>query len=477
MGDCALTEESARTPKNYLAVLLSTMAVALSLVAVLRPLGSGSETVNDTQEQQVDSLPPDSMPAQSNTHEVVSGQQFRPTISLPYASAEIPLEELEAECELVSSNLLAVLPDEPMAMHVRAMLSAQLHRTEEATELWQRCIELSPKTEQYYVNLATLALDRGDSELAQATLEKAEQEGLTSHDLSHHMCVALTNLGRLEEVVEVAERALKSFPTSAPHWLLLGQARLQLGDTAEAETDLRKAIELGAKTKTAYFSLFSACLQNGKKDEADEFRKIYMGFNPNQRVDPKERYQKISESEGRQLLVFILSESAMIYERSGLVQNAENLLLRALALGPTNQGMVVRIADFYKSYEQYANERELRKRALELEPGNLLSYLNLAMAHNNCDDAQAAEATIKLAISQAPNSVPAYAAMTDFLMEQKQPQRAQWYIEQALMLEPSPQGLQLLARTLRAQGKESEAQAVEQQLIEMTQLNQSPSSN
>lgn len=472
-----MSEEVVSPPKNYLAMLLSLMAVALSCVAVLRPTGDASSSENDPQAELSESDTVDAEPVEPEETSVAKELVTRSTVALPYSSAEIPLEELEAECEYVSNELLNVLPDQPMAMHVRAILSAQVHRTEEATELWQKCIELDPKTEQYYVNLATLALDRGDSELAYSTLEKARTQGLVSQDLRHHMCVALTNLGRLEEAVQIAEEALAEDPNSAPHWLLLGQARLQLGETEKAEAELKKAIEFGAKTKTAYFSLFNACLQNGKRDEAQEFREIYMSFKPNQRVDPKERYKKISESEGRQLLVFILSESAMIYENAGLVQKAENLLLRALALGPSSHAMAIRIADFYKRYNQYANERELRKRALELDPGDLMSYLNLAMAHNNCDNPEAAEATIKLAISQAPNSVPAYVAMTDFLMEQKQPQRAQWYIEQALTMEPSPPGFQLLTRVLRAQGKEQEAQAIEQQVTEYLKANAPVSNN
>lgn len=468
-----MSEETVSPPKNYLAILLSVMGIALALVALLRPTGEAAVSEDETQSAQSESEPNSGEAVAETADAEQVANLFRPTVSLPYSSAEIPLEELEAECEHVSNELMAILPDEPMAMHVRAMLSAQVHRTEEATDLWQKCIQLAPKTEQYYVNLATLALDRGDSELALSTLKKAREQGLASQDLRHHLCVALTNLGQLEEATEVAEEALAVDPNSAPHWLLLGQARLQLGETEEAEADLRKAIDFGAKTKTAYFSLFNACLQNGKREEAQKFREIYMSFNPNQRVDPKERYRKISESEGRQLLIFILSESAIIYEKSGLVQKAENLLLRALALGPSNHAMAVQIGDFYKRYSQYANERELRKRALELDPGNLMSYLSLAMAHNNCENPEAAEATIKLAISQAPNSVPAYAAMTDFLMERKQPQRAQWYIEQALSLEPSPQGFQLLARTLRAQGKEQEAQSVEQQVAEFMKSNSS----
>lgn len=107
-------------------------------------------------------------------------------VILPTTPVAISLDAVEAEANQVVERLLGRLPDEPMALHVSAMLKAQLHESEAAKELWSRCIELSPKTEQYYINLATLTLDRGNSELALKTLEDAEKQGLQSLDISVH---------------------------------------------------------------------------------------------------------------------------------------------------------------------------------------------------------------------------------------------------------------------------------------------------
>lgn len=379
-------------------------------------------------------------------------------IRLPANPAVASKEALESEATFVAQRLVKAMPDEPMALHVLAMLEAQLHHTARAAELWTRCIELDPGTEPYYVNLAAIALDRGDSQLAVETLQRAQQNGLNSPNISHHLGVALNSLGRPEEAVEVVRETLESEPRSAAHWLILGQAELQLGKIAEAEKSLRKAVELGAETKAAYFSLFNVCMRLGKREEALGFREKYESFAEDSHLPVEDRYQVLSEAEARRICVSVLSEASALLLAIPDAKMAEHLLLRVLALDPENQAACLELADIYTKSKSVGNEIVVRERLLELDRLNLLNYLHLAKAYATGKMPGRAEATIKLGISLAPQTVIGYSAMTDFLLEQKQPAKAQWYVEQALALKPSRQGYELLARTLQAQGKQSEAQ-------------------
>lgn len=240
------------------------------------------------------------------------------------------------------------------------------------------------------------------------------------------------------------------------------------GETEAAEESLRKGIDLGSNTKAAYFALISACMRNGKREDAKKFREIYESFKPSQRVDPSERYDTISESNGRVLLTFILSEAALIYEQAGLNREAEHHLLRILALNPEEQATLNRLAALYASLGRKADAELVRNRIMALGPQGLMDYLRLAKSESDAGNNSAAEAIIKLAITYAPQSVPAYAAMTDFLLEQNRPEDAQWYIEQAVQIEPSREGFRLLIRTLRVQGKEQQAQRIEEQIQQLS---------
>ena len=120
----------------------------------------------------------------------------QPRIMLASTPVPATAEQLQKEATEVAEELRTRFPDLPEALHVVAMLSAQLRQTGEAEKLWQKCIELSPKHEEYYVNLAAIAMDRGNSELAAETLQQALDAGCTSPDVRHHLAIALTNLGR-----------------------------------------------------------------------------------------------------------------------------------------------------------------------------------------------------------------------------------------------------------------------------------------
>ncbi|MEM7475212.1 MAG: tetratricopeptide repeat protein [Planctomycetota bacterium] len=462
-----------------LAIVLGVVATALSIVAIVRPgaddpreaqsvaeeeLGAikdpASSTGSDEQMQASDES------SQSSEGESTEQKLAAPTIRLIAEPIPAQKDELEAEATFVAEQLLTLLPNEPMAKHVNAMLFAQLHQTEKAEKLWRECVNDAGDVEFFYVNLAAIEMDRGDHDAAIKTLETAVSRGLKSTDISHHLGMALTNGGRADDAIPVLETALKVQPNAASLTLILGQAQLKMGKTEEAEANLRKAVSLGAKTKSGYFALFNACMRNGKREDAKKFQAAYSRFTEKD-LDPQERYQILSESEARQIAISVMSEAAVMYEAAGGLWDAEQLWLRVLALDPKALNALEELARIYAGQERFENERVVRARAVEIDATNLLGYLKLAKSEISCENPEAAESAIKLAISLAPQMVTGYAAMTDFLLEQNQPEKAVWYVQHAVKLKPSKQGFLLLARTLRAAGNESEAQVAEAQAAKL----------
>ncbi len=380
------------------------------------------------------------------------------TIQLPSSPVTASKEALEAEAEREAQQLIELLPNNANALHVKAMLYAQLHKTAEAEELWLKCVEIDASSEPYYINLAAIAIDRGDNQTAIDTLRKAIGKGIKSPDINHHLGVALNSVGESAEAATVAEETLASSPNSGAHWFILGQAQQQLGQFAEAEQSLRRAMELGGNTKPLYFALFNVCMRLGKKDDALGFKASYDAIQEVD-LDVQERYQILSEAEARRICVSILAEAVALYRAMGDQSTAEHLLLRVLAVDNDNLAACEELVAIYVQRQELANEILLRRRIIELNSTNLLNYLLLAKAHVQAGEPQSAEAQIKLAISLAPQMVTGYAAMADFLLEQQQPSKAQWYVEQAIRLKPTRQGFELLAKTLSAQGKAEASQA------------------
>ncbi len=473
-----------RASNNNLLVLLALASVGMSSVAIWNSFRNGqrSETALESAAQPVPKLPVDTVETTQKARVATpalpasASDQPRPTVILPVQDAAASKSELELEAEYTANRLLERMPNSARAMHVSAMRQAQLHNTEEAVKLWTKCIELDPKTEQYYVNLAAAAIDRGQSNLALSTLEQAVANGLRSSDVLHHLSISLLNTGRVEEAAKIATETLQNQPRSAAHWLILGQAQLKLGQLSEAEASLLKAIELGVHSKAAYFSLFNVCVRLGKQDDASKYREIYASFSE-KKLDVTERFNILSEAEARRLDISVLLEACALYIAAGQHRDAEHQLLRVLAIESDNRAACQELASLYVREGRMADERVVRERLIKLDPNNLMNYLFAAKACAASGDMAQAEAYIKLAISLAPRTISGYAAMAEFLIEKKQPSRAVWYLQQALEIEPSAEGFKLLAQTQRALGNISEAEAAEAALRQLADEPFVPKSN
>lgn len=393
----------------------------------------------------------------------------QPAIMLASTPLPAATEPLQQEAVEVAEELRRRFPDLPEALHVVAMLSAQLRQTEEAKRLWQKCIALSPRHEAYYVNLAAVAMDRGNSELAVATLQQALDAGCDTVDVRYHLALALTNLGRCDEAVNVIEKALMEAPRSAACWFVLGQAQLKRGKPQEAEAALRKTLELGSRSPGVYFALGNACARQGKHDEAAEFRERFAELSASEPLDPQQRYQVLSGAEARRITVMTLVEAATVHSWQGDFLEAERLLLRAIALEPSHVDSCRALATLYQNARMPAEERAVRTRLVELEPFRFTHYLNLAKVCAQLGEHPAAEAALKRAMSVNPAAVDAYAALAQFYLQAGRAPEARWYAQEAVRREPSEEGYQFLAATCRLLGDTDAAEAALAKARELAQ--------
>lgn len=383
----------------------------------------------------------------------------QPTIMLASVPVPAATESLQQEATDVAEELRTRFPNLPEALHVVAMLSAQLRQTGEAEKLWQKCIELSPKHEAYYVNLAAVAIDRGNSELAVETLRQAMDAGCTSVDVRHHLAIALTNLGRCEEAEGVIEKAFVDAPQSAACWLVLGQTQLKLGKAEQAEASLRKAIELGSRVPAAYFALGNACARLGKDEEAAKYRKLFAELKATEPLPESERYQILSLAEARRTAVTTLCEAATVHAWQGDLLEAERLLLRAIAIDPVNAATCRALASLYQGAKMLAEERVVRQRLVDLEPNGFANYLHLAKVCAELGEPAAAEAALKLALAIRPGTADAYATLAQFYLQAGKASHARWFAQEAIRREPSEEGYRFLASTCRLLGDETAAKA------------------
>lgn len=132
-----------------------------------------------------------------------------------------------------------------------ARLGDDRQSNEQIVELWERKVADSPGTAAFVASLAAAQLTRASDEAdlvgyetAEVTARRAVDLDPTDESARLTLAAALAGQHRFAEAAEIASAVLSDAPESIGALLALGDARLELGDTAGAETAYRRAIDL-----------------------------------------------------------------------------------------------------------------------------------------------------------------------------------------------------------------------------------------
>jgi predicted Zn-dependent protease len=162
--------------------------------------------------------------------------------------------------------------------------------------------------------------------------------------------------GRLQSALDVLEALAVEFPHSAPAHLELGVARFENGRSAEAETTLRRAVQLNPASPDGW-RLLADCLDaRGDGCGADEARA---------------RYLKAANHDPR-----LRAAAAALVENN--LPAADALLCAHLGAHPTDVAALRMRAEVAGRLRRYADAEELLERCLALAPSFDAARYNLA---------------------------------------------------------------------------------------------------
>jgi tetratricopeptide (TPR) repeat protein len=357
-----------------------------------------------------------------------------PSIELPSAPVEVPAEELRKELLDMSNELLARFPHVPEALHVTALLYADLQEPVDAQELWKQCIQLQPQEPGPYVGLAAAAMELGQDESAVAILQQAQAAGCQSPEIYHKLGEALTKLGRLDEAAIVGAEGLERFPHAPDNWL---QPQLQLDRFAEAESSLKRAVAEGCQSGEVLFGLATACARQGKDEEAAKLRAEFARAKSGQDDGAPLPFQARYDIELRRIAVAALVGAGAVFGHHGDPTRAEQLNLRAFQLDPTSAAIGTELVSLYRGQKRIADARLVQRRLMELEPQVVFHHVNYATLSAHVGDAQAAETEFKQAIAMRPDLAIGYTGLAQLYLQQGNLPQARWFAEAAQRQQPS----------------------------------------
>ncbi len=251
------------------------------------------------------------------------------SIQLAKKPEEITNEQLQAELLGEIDQLTRQFTQLPQALHVAASAFDEIHQTAKAEQLWRKCMELEPRYPGPRLGLAKLMSQSGKDRQAIDLLEEALENGFTTAELYYRLASAHSKVGEVERAEEVMQAGVSVFPDVAINWLLLGQTQNLLQKFAEAETSLRRAVELGSTDPVVYFALANSCQRQEKVAAANQYRQKFLALRDQASEGTQDRpFQEIYQQALRPVVVGTFSSSAAIYSTHGDPDKAQHLLLR-----------------------------------------------------------------------------------------------------------------------------------------------------
>jgi tetratricopeptide (TPR) repeat protein len=289
------------------------------------------------------------------------------------------------------SAAIAIYPDSVHA-HNNLGVALRTRDPERALTHLRRAVELDPEFAEARVNLASVLLDRGQTDEAQRALDAAL--ALEPRDAATHFRVgsALLQHGRLDEAASHFETTLALDPTHVGARNSLGVVRLRKGDPKAALAFFRDVLEREPDDADARSNLGTALVRLGRTDEG--LRELVRALE----LEPR-------QADAHATLGAVLA-------RQGHLDEAVDHFHKAMEADPDNAVAHNNLGAALLQRGELAGAREQLERAVALAPGNADAQANLGALLLQEGELEAAVTHLQAALRSAPDHKNAQANLS-----------------------------------------------------------------
>ena len=206
--------------------------------------------------------------------------------------------------------------------------------TKEAYDAFREGILANPQDPQNYLNIATLASQHLNYDLAIQILSSGIEVVLGSHELVLSRGIAYTLKAQFAQAHTDYERAIQIAPQDPGNYVALGISQLEEGNLDDAIGAFKKAGELGSKDPQSFYFLAEALIQKGVERGTAPFQQARQATDTALSLDPNFAYAYL--------------DRAKLALRAQEVDQAVRDLERAQALDPKSQSIAYLLAQTYK---------------------------------------------------------------------------------------------------------------------------------
>lgn len=317
-----------------------------------------------------------------------------------------PKQEIDAlkkeELEL-SEQLIREFPNSEVSLVLMGNVHRKHGNSVEAVKCWEKALVLNPKRPDAYNGMGWIAIEKGEYEKAIAFWRKALEINPEMPGVHNSIAQALMALGKYSEIIEEAEEELKISPQSCLSYFLLGQGYLKQNEYDKAKKYYETAIELEPNNMNAYYGLFTACSRLKLQDKAKEYMATFKELKAKDRRVLMDRNKAFDDLVTiRKGVAGTYGDVEQLYRKKGDLQEAEELLERAITLDPENTEYLIELASLFQKRNRLPDALMMYEKVREMEPDNMINHMNIGVVSMQLKQFTNAEKAFQTAITLAP---------------------------------------------------------------------------
>jgi tetratricopeptide (TPR) repeat protein len=253
-------------------------------------------------------------------------------------------------------------PDWPALPMLEARIAELERNSDEAIRAYQRALTLGERRPRVLRHYITLVFERREFEKTDAALNRIEEYGPLSKELSRIGAEAALALRNPNKARRLAEKAASPDTTDVRDLLWLARIYKGIDELALAEATLRRAVKTGGRSPESWLALVEFLVQQGAFTQAEEARDQARATLPPERA---------------------ALALARCEEMLGNLDRAEALFREAVTGQPTDFVTLSQAADFFRRNDRPDQADPLLRKLLEpvvAAPGNFVARARRQLA-------------------------------------------------------------------------------------------------
>jgi tetratricopeptide (TPR) repeat protein len=376
--------------------------------------------------------------------------------------------------------ILARSPDHPEALHLLGLISHQLNRHQEATEMIARAIALRPTAAAYHANLAEVLRALGHLDKAIDCCCTAIRLQPDYPEAINNLGLALLQSGRAFEALDQFRTAMRLRPGFAAAHNNLANTLRALGDESAAIEQFRLAVQCDPKLAEAHSNLGQLLCERQQLSEALEHCRQAVRLWPEfaeahsnlgnvlrelGRLDEARRhYTEAMRLNSRIGMVY--NNMAQLLQEEGQFEGAQSWYQQALTLDPGSPRIHCNLASLLCEQERYEEAASRYEAALRLDSRSAQAHNGLGSVCHEQGRHEEAKEHFQAALRLKPDFTPTLSNLGVLLQEVNDVPGAESAFRAVLHHDPNHCGaLSQLATMLRGKLPEDDLAAMRALLV------------